>query len=284
MVNGLTYDGLCGSEPSGCCGGLLDPSKSLRTFQQFGLYLTQNPVAAFSVPDQLATVRFSPSHRGICFSFRACRSRRLYAAIPAAACLARVPAGAPFARAGRAGRLASTSCGAGTRGGCHPVCCRPVALTSIARAGCGAPPRRRRPCRLLLAPPPPRVPAPTPAPAAGGRGWVFLPPVRGGASRHRIRLGDEHQRPGASAKRKAPEPGCRRGWRPAGPLRGKQARARGGVSETKQRGDTATSSWIWISRSTPSGGAPLASGIRRRGSGDSPARLRKEAAGAAGGV
>jgi PPE-repeat protein len=199
MVNGLTYDAY--ADPSQALWWVARSLEIFEDLQQFGLYLTQNPVAAFQYLISWQLFDF-PLHIEEFAFFSGVPFQAVYAAIPAAAA-------APLASAGALAGLAGLAALPQPVVALEPVAAAPstlpaVALTSIA-APAAAPASAPAPAPPP-SPPAPAGPAPTPPPAAGG-GVGFMPPYVVGPPGIGSGSGMSTSA-SASAKRKAPEPGA----------------------------------------------------------------------------
>jgi PPE-repeat protein len=194
-VNGLTYDAYV--DPSQAMWWVARSLEVFEDFQQFGVYLTQNPVQAFQYLISWQLFDF-PLHVEEFAYFAGVPFQAVYAAIPAAA--------APLASVGGLGALGALAAIPQPVVALAPVAAAPsvlpaVGLTSIAVPA--ATPATAPAPAPTPSPPAPPAPAPPPPAAAGAVGFVppyAVPPGIGSGSGMSASAA-------SSAKRKAPEAG-----------------------------------------------------------------------------
>jgi PPE-repeat protein len=199
MVNGLTYDAY--TDPSQAMWWVARSLEVFEDFQQFGLYLTQNPVAAFQYLISWQLFDF-PLHIEEFAYFLGVPFQAVYAAVPAAAAAPLASAGVFAGLAGLATLPQPIVASALAPVAAAPSMLPAVALTSIA-APAAAPASAPAPAPSLSASAP-AGPAPTPPLPAAASGLGFIPPY---AVPPGIGFGSGMSASASSsAKRKAPEP------------------------------------------------------------------------------
>ncbi len=212
-VNGMTYDTF--ADPSKPIWYLVRSLELFEDFQQFGVYLTQNPVLAFQYLISAELFDF-PLHIESFLAFGVTQPAVVALALPALA-----PLGALGGLGGLAGlaALPQPVVAPALAPVAAPALLPAVGLTSIA-APAAAPASAPAPAPTPSSPPAPAGPAPTPPPAAAGPAGFALPYAvapPGITSGSRMSTSAS-----SSAKRKAPEPDTRRGG-------GRSGRAGGGA-------------------------------------------------------
>ncbi|WP_156687505.1 PPE family protein [Mycobacterium sp. Marseille-P9652] len=224
-VNGLEYDAY--ADPGQPIFYVVRSLEVLEDFEQFGVYLTQNPVQAFQYLVSLELFDF-PLHIEAVLSYAVSQPAAILAALPAAA----APLAAAGGLAGLAGvgamptPLAPALAAVPASPGVLPA----VGLSSIA-APATAPASAPSPAPTPSppsAPGPPPAPAP-PAPAAGATGFIppyAVPPVIGSGS-------PMSSGAAAGARRKAPEAGSAAAAAAASACEAARARRR---QRARQRG------------------------------------------------
>jgi PPE-repeat protein len=223
-VNGLTYDAY--ADPSQAMWWVARSLEVFEDFQQFGVYLTQNPVQAFQYLISWQLFDF-PLHVEEFAYTLGVPFQAVYAAIPAAA--------APLASVGGLGALGALAAipqpvvAPALAPVVAPSALPAVALTSIA-APAANPASAPAPAPTPSAAPAPAAPAPPPPPAAPGAA-AFVPPY---AVPPGIGSGAGMSSSAASsAKRKAPEAGSVAAAAAASAREAAQARRR---RRARQRG------------------------------------------------
>jgi PPE-repeat protein len=200
MVNGLTYDAY--TDPGQAMWWVARSLEVFEDFQQFGTYLTQNPVLAFQYLISWQLFDF-PLHIEEFAFLSNVPFQAVYAAIPAAAAAPLASAGAFAGLAGLAALPQPVVAPALAPVAAVPSVLPAVALTSIA-APAAAPASAPAPAPTPSGPPAPAGSAPTPPPPAAASGLGFVPPY---AVPPGIGLGSGMSAgASSSAKRKAPEP------------------------------------------------------------------------------
>jgi PPE-repeat protein len=185
-VNGLTYDAF--ADPSQAIFYVVRSLEVLEDFQQFGVYLAQNPVQAFQYLVSLELFDF-PLHIEAVLSFGVSQPAALALVAPAVASV-----GALGGLGGLAGLAALPQPAAVPA--LAPVAAVPPALpvpvTAPTITAPGVPPSSA-PAPTPAGPPAPAGPPPPPPGAPAGPAG-FAPPYVVGAPGHRFRHGNEQQR------------------------------------------------------------------------------------------
>ncbi|OBG20684.1 hypothetical protein A5764_01985 [Mycobacterium sp. 852002-51057_SCH5723018] len=169
-VNGLEYDDY--ADPSQSIFYVVRSLEVLEDFEQFGVYLTQNPVQAFQYLVSLELFDF-PLHIEAVLS---------YAVTQPALALAALPAIAPAALGGLGalGALGAVPPAAAAAPALAPVAAAPSVLPAVGLASIAVPaaaPAAAAPAAAPTpAPPAPAAPAPPPPPPAPAAGPGFVPP------------------------------------------------------------------------------------------------------------
>jgi PPE-repeat protein len=223
-VNGLEYDDY--ADPSQAIFYVVRSLEVLEDFEQFGVYLTQNPVLAVQYLVSLELFDW-PLHIAEIASFGVTQPAALALALPAVA-----PLGALGGLGGLAGLAAlspPTVAPAPAPVAAAPPLV-PVAMGSTFAAPAAAPASAPAPAPTPSSPPAPASPAPPPPAAAGAPG--FFPPYAVGPPGISSGSGMSAQA-SSSAKRKAPEPDTAAAAAAAAAREAARARRR---QRAKQRG------------------------------------------------
>jgi PPE-repeat protein len=225
MVNGLTYDAY--TDPGQPLWWVARSLEVFEDLQQFGTYLTQNPVLAFQYLISWQLFDF-PLHIEEFAFFTGVPFEAVYAAIPAAAAAPLASAGALAGLGGLAALPQPVVAPALAPVAAVPPLV-PIVATSFA-APAAAPASASAPAPTPSSPPAPAGPAPTPPPAAAGSVGFGPPYVVGPPG---VMSGSMSSSASSSAKRKAPEPDIAALAAAAGAREGARARRR---LRAKQRG------------------------------------------------
>jgi PPE-repeat protein len=223
-VNGLEYDDY--ADPSQAIFYVVRSLEVLEDFEQFGVYLTQNPVLAVQYLISLELFDW-PLHIAEIASFGVTQPAALALALPAVA-----PLGALGGLGGLAGLAALSPPPAvpvpAPVAAAPPL--PPVAMGPTFTAPAAAPASAPAPAPTPSGPPAPAAPAPPPPAAAGSPG--FFPPYAVGPPGIGFGSGMSAQA-SSSAKRKAPEPDTAAAAAAAAAREAARARRR---QRAKQRG------------------------------------------------
>ncbi len=277
-VNGLEYDDF--ADPGKPIFYVVRSLEVFEDIQQFGVYLTQNPVQAFQYLVSLELFDW-PLHIEEIAAYGITQPAAVALALPAAV----APLGALGGLGGLAGLAALPQ--PLVAPALAPLAAPPlvpiVATPASFAAPAPAPASASAPAPTPSSPPAPAGPAPTPPPAAAGSVGFFPPYVVGPPG---IGYGSMRSSASSSAKRKAPEPdtaaaaAAAAAREAARARRRRRARQRGHGDEFMDMNIDVDPDW-----GTPRGEAPVASTVASgRGAGNLgfAGTARKEEAEAAG--